>query len=79
MKALLGALPCFQQEQPVSQSYLTASVDTGSQVSAALPTETQQISSKQKFRNRKDLSFKYEYKKSYIFIRVFILVYLRII
>jgi hypothetical protein len=51
MTALLGALPCFQQERPVSQSYLTANVETGSQASAALPTEMQQISSKQKFKN----------------------------
>jgi hypothetical protein len=51
MTAIHEALPCFQVELSVSQSYLTASVETGSQVSAALPTATQQMLSKQKFRN----------------------------
>jgi hypothetical protein len=74
MTTLHGALPCFQAEPPVSESYLTASVETGSQVSAALPTETTNVikTKIQKLKGSEPLTFKYEHKKLYIYLLIFI-------
>jgi hypothetical protein len=72
MTTLQRDLPCFQAEPPVSESYLTASVETGSQVSAALPTKTTNtIKTKiQKLKGSEPVTFKYEHKKLYIYLLI---------